>query len=84
MSGAPFSHTEAIVFFLSDHKKSRLSGIRASCAHWGEAGVSGKEMGREEEEEGEIERARARSGSPLDGGSGSQHELQAGILKLDP
>lgn len=53
------------MFFLSDHQKSRLSGIRASCTHWGEAGGSGKEAGREEEEEGEKEGDRARWGSPL-------------------
>lgn len=30
------------MFFISDHKKRRLFGIRASQTHWGEAGGSGR------------------------------------------
>lgn len=43
MSQAAFSTLKALCFVLSDHKKRRLSQIRASCTHWGEAGRSGEE-----------------------------------------
>lgn len=44
--------------FLSDHQKTRLSGIRASCTHWGEAGKSRVEGSREGKGEEKEEQAR--------------------------
>lgn len=60
------------MFFISDHKKRRLSGFRASRTHWGEAGGiwegrGGEGRKREVEPGGE-----GGGGPPLHGGSGSQ------------